>query len=275
MINVFIGGEALAQGTLTRGQLRWNYRSIFPNVYLAKGITPLLEHRAEGAWLWSGRKGVVAGVAAAALHGARPVEESPPVELIWRRSRPPQGIVVRNEHLPSDEITYVDGIAVTTHQRTALDLARHLPRDLAVSHLDALAQASGISTSDVLPLVDRHYGARGVRRAVVALSLMNGGACSVRETRLRLALIDGGLCAPQTRIKVADEDATAFIEIGFEHPMVGIVCGARVPEILERTGWTIVRAKQTDTPQFVVHRVRSEIVRRGYLRSGLPRRRSA
>ncbi len=275
MTNVFIGSEALAHGTLTRGQLRWNYRSIFPNVYLAKGITPRLEHRIQGASLWSGRKGVVAGVAAAALHGARPVVECPPVELIWRRGRPPQGIVVRNERLAFDEITYVDGIAVTTLERTALDLARHLPRDLAVSHLDALAQASGISTSDVLPLVDRHCGARGVRQAVVALGLMDGGACSVRETQLRLALVDGGLCAPQTRIMVTDGGATAFIDIGFEGPMVGIVCGAPVPEILERTGWTIVCALQTHTPQFVVYRVRGEIVRRGYLRSGLRPRRSA
>ena len=41
------------------------------------------------------------------------------------------------------------------------------------------------------------------------------------------------------------DGATAFIDMGCEGPMVGIVCGAPVPEILERTGWTIVCALQT------------------------------
>ena len=71
MQEVVIGGEVLALGTLTRGQLRWNYRALFPGVYAPKAATPSLQTRTVGAWLWSGRNGVIAGRAAAALHGAR------------------------------------------------------------------------------------------------------------------------------------------------------------------------------------------------------------
>ncbi len=169
MADVFIGSEALERGALTRGQLRWNYRSIFPDVYIANSVKRSREHDVVGAWLWSRRRGVIAGIAAAAQHGALWFDESAPVEMLYRCGRPPPGIVVRNERMGTDEITDVNGIPVTTPERTACDLARHLPRDSAVSHLDALARATGIRASDVWPLVDRYRGTRGVKHAVVAL----------------------------------------------------------------------------------------------------------
>lgn len=156
MDDVFIGREAVVGGVLTRGQLRWNHRAIFPDVYIAREATPSLSQRTLGAWLWSGRRAVIAGLAAAAVHGARGVDESADVELIWRCGRPPPGIVVRNERLETDEVVEIAGLPVTTPERTALDLARHAPRDPAVTRLDALARASGVTVSDVQPLVDRY-----------------------------------------------------------------------------------------------------------------------
>ena len=77
---------------------------------------------------------------------------------------------MRNERIDADEIVRIGEILVTTPTRTAFDMARHLPRDSAVRHLDALARATGITTADVLPLVDRY-----------ALALMDGGAQSPQE----------------------------------------------------------------------------------------------
>src|SRR4051812_4276447 len=95
----FVGSEALARGALTRFELaRW-HRRLFPDVYLADSREPSLRDRTEGAWLWSRRRGVIAGVAAAALHGADWVDGTIPVELIWKNGRPPAGLVVRNEAL--------------------------------------------------------------------------------------------------------------------------------------------------------------------------------
>jgi hypothetical protein len=51
MEDVFIGSEALELGALTRGQLRWNYQAIYPDVYAAKSLRLNPGQYAVGAWL--------------------------------------------------------------------------------------------------------------------------------------------------------------------------------------------------------------------------------
>jgi hypothetical protein len=264
MANVFIGTEAVSGGVLTRGQLRWNYRAIFPDVYMSKSACPTLIDRAVGAHLWSRRNGVVAGVAAAALHGAPWFDQRAPVEMVGRCGRPPAGITVRNEHIRPHEISSVRGISVTSPVRTAYDIARHLPRDPAVSHLDALAHRTGVSADDVWPLVDAHKGARGLRRAVIALSLMDARPATARQSRLRLALIDGGL-PPPAFIELIADGAAAIRCMGYEIPKVGVVCGDPPLNALAAE-WSIVYARSSDAPRFVADQVRAEITRRGFLR---------
>ncbi len=69
---------------------------------------------------------------------------------------------MRNERIEAVDIAEIDGIAVTTPERTAFDIARHLPRNLAVAHLDALARATGVDASHVILLGDRYPRARGL-----------------------------------------------------------------------------------------------------------------
>jgi hypothetical protein len=181
MREIFVGSDTLARGSLTRARLRWNFRPIFPDVYMTKGVVPSLGQRTVGAWLWSGRNGVIAGRAAAAMHGARWVRAETPVEMIWRCGRPPPGIQVRNERIDAIDVVVVDDIPVTSPERTAFDLARHLPRDLAVAHLDALARVTGIDASGVLQLADRYPRARGLARARIALPLRRRSAVPSRD----------------------------------------------------------------------------------------------
>src|SRR6185312_9614376 len=252
MSEVLVGSEVLTRGALTRGRLRWNYRAIIPDIYIPKQTLPSLRDRTVGAWLWSSRGGVVAGRAAAALHGARWIDATTPIDLIWQCGRPPDGIVVRNERIDADEIVEIFGLPVTSIERTAMDLARHLPRDLAVRHLDALSAATDVKATDVALLEDRHPRARGLPRARIALDLMDGGAQSPKETWLRLVLIDAGLPAPRTQIRVSDGVSAAFIDMGYEEPMVGLdyegkhhandreqyVYDIGRAELIERQGWT-------------------------------------
>lgn len=273
MRGVFIGSEMLERGALTRGALRWNYTAIFPDVYLANTARRSLRHRTVGAWLWSGRNGVIAGRAAAALHGALWVPDDAPVEMIWRSGRPPSGIVVRNERIDADEIVEVGSIPVTTPERTALDLARHLPRDLAVGNLDSLAHATDVKAPDALRLADRHPRARGLRRAEVALDLMDGGAESPQETRLRLILIDDGLPRPRTQIHVTDGFNGAFIDMGYDEPKVGLDYDGRHHstdrpryvhdigrnELVAREGWLDIHVVAEHSRAFILHRVREAL----------------
>ncbi|UQX10177.1 type IV toxin-antitoxin system AbiEi family antitoxin [Candidatus Mycobacterium methanotrophicum] len=278
MSEVFVGTEMLGDGGLTRGQLRWNYRSIYPDIYVPRATAPSLWRNTVGAWLWSRRNGVIAGRAAAALHGALWVDRATPIEMIWRSSRPPSGIVVRNERIDLDEIVDIDHMRVTSPARTALDLARHLPRDLAVRHLDALARATGVNTSDVLSLAERYPRARGLRRSAVALDLMDAGAQSPRETWLRLVLIDAGLPRPRTQIRVTDGVNEAFVDMGYDEPMIGLdydgqhhsadrwqyVHDIGRAELIERQGWIDLHVVAEHSRRFVIRRLSDAFARRGY-----------
>ncbi|MFZ0903536.1 MAG: hypothetical protein WAN71_06590 [Mycobacterium sp.] len=285
MTDVFVGTEMLACGGLTRGQLRWNYCSIFPDIYVARTTAPSLSRSTVGAWLWSGRNGVIAGRAAAALHGALWVDAATPIEMIWRSGRPPPGIVVRNERIDADEIVDIDNMSVTSPARTALDLARHLRRDVAVRHLDALARATDVKACDALSLTERYPRARGLRRSVVALNLMDPGAQSPRETWLRLVLIDAGLPAPRTQIRVTDGINEAFIDMGYDEPMVGLDYDGQHhsndrgqylhdigrAELIVRQGWIDIHVVAEHSRRFIIHRLSEVLARRGYpmkLRTG-------
>jgi hypothetical protein len=273
MGGVFLGSEALARRELTRGQLRWNYRTIYPDVYQPRAAAWSLRANTVGAWLWSGRRAVITGRAAAALHGARWVDEAAEIELIWQNNHPPPGIITRNERFGYDEIIDIEGMPVATPQRTAFDLGRHLPRRAAVAHLDALARATGLSGAHVLPLADNYRGARGVRQLRSALELMDPGAQSPRETWLRILLVDAGFPRPTTQIPVLDRSgcALAYLDLGWEDVMVAAEYDGDqhrtdrrqyVKDIdrlrqLEQRGWIVVRVVAEDRPNAIIDRVRA------------------
>ena len=279
MSDVFVGSQAVLQGKLSRYQLRTEYRAIHPNIYLPDWAAPSLRQRSEAAWLWTGRRGVLAGLAAAALHGSNWIDDDAPVELIWRNLHPPAGVITRNQRLDSDEIKHVTRLPVTTPARTAYDLGRRLPRGEAVARLDALMRATPFSIEDVLLLAKRYPGARGLRRLRAALPLVDGGAASPKETWLRLLMIDAGLPIPTTQIPVHENwHLLGILDMGWEKYKVAVeydgdhhrtdrrqyVKDQRRLRKLEALGWIIIRVIAEDPPEDVVRRVRGALIRRGY-----------
>lgn len=283
MAGVLIGSEAVARGVVTRHELQRWYRPIFPGVYAEKRQQLSLRHRTEAAWLWSRRRAIVAGVAASALHGAQWVGADIPIELVWSNTRPPQGIVAREQLLADDEIAWVAGLPVTTSARTAYDLGRYLPRDRAVARLDALRWATPFSIDDVLLLAQRYPAARGVRRMRSALHLVDGGAASPKETWLRLLLIDAGLPYPTTQIPVVDGyRALAMLDMGWREFGVAAEYDGdhhrserrqyvkdqwRLRKLAEM-GWIIIRVIAEDDPGDVVERATRALLARGWRPSG-------
>lgn len=278
MDDVFVGSEALRLGKLTPYRLRTDFRALYPDVYLADFAAPSLRTRSVAAWLWSGRRGVLAGLAAAALHGSQWVDDGVPVELIWRNPHPPVGVVTRNLRVEPDEVTRVAGLPVTTAARTAFDLARQLATGEAVARLDALTRATPFSTEDVLLLAKRYPGARGLRGLRTTLPLVDPGAASPKETWLRLLLIDAGLPVPATQIPVQENwRLVAFVDMGWELYKVAVEYDGdhhranrrqyardqgRLRK-LEQLGWVVIRVIAEDKPDDVVQRVRGALVRRG------------
>ena len=276
--DVFIGSEAVRQGRLSPYQLRIGFRAIYPDVYPGERATQSLRTRCVGAWLWSGRRGVVAGLAAAALHGSEWIDDDEPIELIWGNQHPPAGVLTRNQRVEPDEVTSVAGLPVTTSARTAYDVARQFPRDEAVARLDALMRASPFRPDEVLALATRYPRARGLRRLRATLPLVDPGAASPKETWLRLLLIDAGMPAPETQIVVTEGwRMVGVLDMGWERYKVAVEYDGdhhrtnrrqyardqwRIRK-LEALGWIVVRVIAEDKPQEVVSRVRGALTRRG------------
>ena len=279
MQRVFIGSEALAIGAVTRhGLTRW-FRRLHPDVYFPKFQQATLHDRITGAWLWSGRGAVIAGVAASALHGAEWVDADIPVELLSRKDPSPRGIIVRNERLGDDEATIINGLTVTTPARTAFDLARHLPRGQALARLDALARATPFCVNDVLGLAQRYPGARGLKQLRKLMPLVDGGADSPKESWLRLLLIDAGFPVPKTQIPVyINRRLFAVLDMGWEEFKVSAEYDGEVHRIVrssyvkdhyrERTlpklGWLNNRVIKEDNVIGIIDRVAGALWSRGW-----------
>lgn len=271
----FVGSEALRCGSLSRHQLRTRYRTVFPDVYVPVHALPSLELRIRAAWLWSGGGAVIAGAAAAFLHGAKWIPDNVPVEVICDRPRAPRGVLTRRCALIEGETQSIDGLPVTTPERTAFDIGRRGAVRSAVVRLDALARATGFEVDDVLSVARRHPGSPGLRQLETALELCDPGAQSPRESYLRLLLLDAGLPRPRTQLPVLGGDGLpfAYLDLGWDEEMVAVeydgdqhrtdrrqyVKDVRRLERLERMGWIVVRVVAEDRPATIVRRVRAAI----------------
>jgi hypothetical protein len=268
----FVGSEALRDGVVAnKHQLRARFRPLYPDVYLRDGVVPTLSQRTMAAWLWTRRRGVVAGLAASALHGARWVPDDAPVELIWANARSPAGITTRRARLAAGETQSVAGLLVTTPERTAFDMGRLIRGDEAVERLDALGNATRFKASSVAKLARRHGGSPGLPRLLTALNLYDAGAQSPKESWLRLLVVRAGFPRPRTQIPVFDDFGTAryFLDMGWEDSRIAVeydgdhhreraTFGNDIvrSEFIAYRGWTHIRVVAGTHPADIVNRVR-------------------
>jgi hypothetical protein len=267
----FIGSEAIASGALTPHALRSRFVAIYPDVYVLRGTKITAIIRAQAAWLWSVRRGVVAGQSAAALHGARWVDARKPAELLWPNRRPPKTIRTWSDTFADDEIESIDDIRVTTPARTALDVACRYPLVRAVAAIDALARATDLKIADAELLVDRYRGRRGIRKARQVLDLVDPGAESPQETWLRLVVMRHHFPRPKTQIPVYDEFGVlvGVFDLGWEDKKIAMDYEGehhrtnrrvfnrdiRKAETVAALGWTDIRITAEDGEAVVVQRL--------------------
>ena len=251
---------------------------MFRGVYSPIWSTPSLHDRTTGAWLTSNRDGVIAGVAASALHGADWVDDNHPIEILVDERRRQPGLVVRMDRVADDEVVTVAGLPVTTPARTAFDMGRYQKRSLALGRLDALMRAAPFTAEDVATLMSRYGPVRGVRQLRELLSMVDPGAASLKESWLRLLLIDNGFPIPETQIPVFDGDEPfAFLDMGWRELHLAVEYDGeqhrtdrpqyvkdarRIPKI-ERLGWQVIRVLNEDRPSEILARVYEAWLRRG------------
>jgi len=152
--------------------------------------------------------GVVSHVSAATLHGLT-LWGVPLDRVHFTRDRRSGGRLTALRHvhtagLDDDEITEVDGIAVTTTARTLADLARTLPFEPALVVADAALHRHRTTAPAFAEAVARAAGRRGsppARRVVAAADLRSE---SPGETRSRIAIARAGLPAPTLQHEVPE-----------------------------------------------------------------------
>jgi hypothetical protein len=201
-------------------------------------------------------------------------------------------VIVHRMKLYEDEVTVVDGIPVTTPERTWLDMAEMLTVDELVAMGDSCvrfprAELEGrdlplCSISDLQRMIDRHKGKRGLRKAKEAIRLIRVGADSPQESMLRLALVRAGLPEPELNVPIVGSDGTRHHEpdLSYRKYKVGveyegehhgderqIVRDIARSERYEALGWTEVRVSKRhmlNEAKPAVAKVRSALVRAGW-----------
>lgn len=278
---LIVATEAIAAGTIVRGDLDRGYTKVYRNVYTRAGLELTAADRARAAWLWSGRRATLVGHSAAAVLGSKWIPANAPVEIAHSRRPAAKGITVHSNTFQDDEVCKVDGMRCTKIARTAYDLGRRLPLNTAVIRIDALLNATGTSPQAVEAMSRRYPGARGVRQLRCALELVDAGAESPQETRLRLLLVRAGL-RPKTQIPVNDKWGRVVrrVDMGYPQWLVGVEYDGERHfdnavdyendivrlEFLAGRGWTIVRVSSRQLRyerHAIVRRVREALARAG------------
>ncbi len=115
------------------------------------------------------------------------------------------------------EVFEVAGLRTTSPLRTALDVARLLPRRPALSSLDALTNTGCVGLAQIEDAVSRLRGGRGVVQARARIPEIEPRSESVRETWLRLVMVDGGLPRPRAQLRIMGEGATflGWADLGY------------------------------------------------------------
>lgn len=272
MTDPFLGSEALAVGAVTPYELRSRYVRLHKDVYLSRDVELTAVVRAKACWLRSRRRGIVAGLSASALYGARWIDPTLPASIIDCNRRPAPGVRVWQESIAPDEIAIVDQMRVTSPARTALDLARRYPKHTAVAAIDALTQVVELKPADIDVVAERYVGHRGIKTARAVLELIDAGAQSPNETWLRLLLMDAGFPRPQTQIAVRNEWgwAEAYLDMGWEDIKVAVEYDGdhhrslrsqftkdigRLEMLAQRYGWIVIRVVAEHRPADIIRRV--------------------
>ena len=194
---------------------------------------------------------------------------------------------VHGAPLVDDDVTTIDGVAVTSLRRTVLDLCRALPLEQAVAAGDcALAQGLMVEVlKEALGRLGRSPGTRSARRAV---RLMDGRSESPGESVSRVRIISGGLPAPEPQLVIRAPNGTSVARVDFgwtDHQTVGefdgkikygrlLKPGQRIEDVVAKEkeredairdlGWKVVRWTWDDLyrPGVLCDRLQRAFVRR-------------
>jgi hypothetical protein len=226
----FTAAQAVAWG-VSRNQLgslvrRGLVRRVVRGVFAAAQAPNDLTFRTSALHLVVSPSAVVTDRTAAWLHGVEVLPRSAlttpvPVSVHQRpgtRCRR-EGVVSGERMLLPRDIMEIDGLAVTTPLRTAMDLGRMLWRFDALAALDQFLRL-GVDRDELLLELDRYKGYRGIIQLRTLLPIADARAESVAESALRLHWYDAGLPAPEPQWWIYDDDGVPIYRLDLALPEV-------------------------------------------------------
>lgn len=130
---------------------------------------------------------------------------------------------IRRDLHPGDVTEHQD-LAITTPERTLVDIAEDVPLPLVVAFGDHILRQLLTTQGAIDECLARSRGRRGVRRARQAVDLLDPRAESPPESVLRVTLISAGLPAPtpQVVIRSANGDFLARGDLVYEDERIVI-----------------------------------------------------
>lgn len=200
------------------------WRRVLPAVYALTGSAPSWHQRQMAACLWI-PDALAAGRAAGFLYGL-PQCDAPPVEIMTSRQRRnphPTTVVHHTIWLPREQATMLDGIPVTSIERTLMSLSAQLSRRDSAMAIDQ-ALTRGLTT---LALLDRHLfftarqgrdGCRPLREITKDRLVLDQAPNSPLETLIYEMVLEEGLPIPKAQLKIHDGKGAFVARPDFAYP---------------------------------------------------------
>src|SRR5690625_3425682 len=171
----------LTATALTSSELRSSAAAVYegllhevaPGTWAPRDLLRTPRQRAESLAPLLPAQAVVIRASAAWVHAGAIPPRQVTVALPRGGGTPRRHVVTHVARLPPEATATIGGIAVTTPLRTACDLLRFAPEDVAFARLRALLRA-GLPVDDVEVEVHRMGGLPGARRAARLLASAEG-----------------------------------------------------------------------------------------------------
>lgn len=275
--SVFRGTAAIADGLLTSAQLATRtWRRLRRDVYCDTALNADHGLDCQAVALSLPGPFYFSLTSAAWLHG---VDHAADYGDLVHVTIPPEGrtgkwagVKAYQSKLDDADRRLLDGLPVTSPQRTAWDVAARLPVQEAVPILDTLLARAIVTPDELRDYANSRIGVRGYRKAEQALTIADGRSRSREASGLRLAVIEAGLPRPVPHYTVeAPEGELLQPELAWPAYKVALAFtrpGDAVPEGYERARWRVVRWHpwHNDDVATAVRELRSALLARGWAR---------
>lgn len=166
----------------------------------------------------SGQSHVYTHTSAAHIWGLSVWRARPRVHVAHASRRgdagPLSDVVRHNQRVPARDVRLVDGLRVTSLERTVVDCARLLPFEQAVVIADS-GLSRGADEAVLQRLVSEGKATRGIRKVREVLLAADGRSESPAESRFRLLLAEWNLPEPELQLWITTIGGRERVDFGW------------------------------------------------------------